>query len=181
MKFQRIVFLILLLAAAAQIWHFYPQMPEKMASHFNGRGDADAWMPRENFVTVYLFVLGLIAILFNVLPAMMRILPSSMVNLPHREYWLSPEHRGEAERILAFYLYGSGNATIALLLCVFHLVFRANLASDVRLGGGMLLLLVVFVLFMVGWSVPFLRAFRLPPGAERSQRGGAKGHIDVSR
>lgn len=163
---QRIIFLILLAAAAAQIWHFYPQMPEKMASHFDARGDANGWMPRDGFVVVYLLVLGLIAVIFNVLPAIMRFLPSWMVNLPHKEYWLSPEHRGEAERIIALYMNLVGNATITFLLCIFHLAFRANLARDARLGGGIWVLLVVLVAFMGGLSIAFVRTFCLPPGAK---------------
>lgn len=165
MKLQRILFLVLVVVAAAQIWHFYPQMPEKMASHFDGRGEANAWMPRDGFMVVYLLALGLTAVTFNVLPAIVRILPNSVVNLPHKQYWLSAEHRGEAVEIIARHMNAAGNATIALLLCVFQLVFRANLARDARLGSGMWILFAVFLAFIFGWSIGFIRAFRLPPGA----------------
>ncbi len=167
MKLQRTLYYILVAAAAAQLWYFYPRMPETMASHFNGPGIANGWMPRNKFVTFYFIILAVTAVVFNVLPSMLRYLPISMINLPNRKYWFSPERRAEAGRIMALHMYAAGNATFAFLVCAFYLVFRANLTPDGQLGGGLWVLLIVFLTFMVGWSIAFFRAFRLPDEARQ--------------
>jgi uncharacterized membrane protein len=56
MKLQRMVFIALVLAAALQVIHFYPLMPDKMASHFNAAGQANAWMQRDAAMPVHIWV-----------------------------------------------------------------------------------------------------------------------------
>ena len=166
MKLQRIFFLILVLLSAVQIAHFYPLMPGRMASHYNAAGKANGWMPRDGFFVVYLLLLGLMSVMFHLMPKGMLKFPDSMINLPNKAYWLSPGHRAETGAIIEQYMAAAGNATIAFLLVVFHLVFSANLEQGGRLPDWMMLLVAGFVVVLAGWSIAFIRAFNLPPGAK---------------
>ena len=53
---------LLLLAAIVivgilQIGYYYPKLPPTVASHFDARGKANDWMPKESFVALNAMVL----------------------------------------------------------------------------------------------------------------------------
>jgi uncharacterized membrane protein len=164
MTLQRFFFFVLLLAAALQIIYFYPLMPNKMASHFDASGRANSWMPKEGFFVIYVFVLAILSAVFIILPKVLLKAPKSMINLPHKEYWLAAGRRHQTGKMIEHYMGTAGNLTITLLVCVFQMVFMADLEKQNRLPGFMWLLVAAFLFLMVIWSVQFIRAFRLPPG-----------------
>ena len=49
MKAQRGVSLALLVLAALQIAYFYPQLPDTVASRFDGAGRPNGWAPKGAF------------------------------------------------------------------------------------------------------------------------------------
>ncbi len=164
MPVQRMIFGVLILIAVMQVGHFYPLMPERMASHFNASGKADGWMTKEGFFGFYVGVLVLMALVFIFIPKFMLKIPDSMINLPNRDYWLAPERRAQTGEMIESYMNAAGNAVIALLLCVFHLAFSANLDAGGRLPQSTWILLAAFMIFMSVWTIRFLRAFRIPKG-----------------
>ena len=163
MTTQRFVFFVLLLAAAVQAVYYYPLMPMRMASHFDAAGRANGWMPKESFFLTYALVVTLMSALFTIMPKLIFKFPDSMINLPNKCYWLAPERREQTGEMIERHMTTPGNLTIALLLCVFQMAFRANLERDSRLSEFMPLLIGAFVVLMIAWSIRFIRAFRLPP------------------
>lgn len=166
MKLQRMIFLALVAVAAIQIAHFHPLMPEKMASHFDGRGVANGWMSRDGFVGVYVFVLALMSAMFFLLPRGLAKLPPSMINLPNRDYWLAPERRAKTGEMIEAYMNECGNATLVFMLLVFQMAFTANLDATHKLSDRIWYYLVIFMLYMAAWLIRFIRSFNLPPGAK---------------
>ena len=160
---QRFFFVVLLLIAGVQIAHYYPLMAMKMASHFDATGRANGWMPREGFFITYLLVLALLSLVFILVPKLLLWIPDSLINLPNKHYWLAAGRRVQTGKIIERYMGTAGNLTIVFLICVFQMVFVANLEKQSRLPGFMWLLIAVFLFLMVIWSVRFIRAFRLPP------------------
>ena len=49
---SRVVFAVLLVVALALLAVYYPQLPERMASHFNGAGRANGWSSKAFFFGV---------------------------------------------------------------------------------------------------------------------------------
>ena len=166
MRLQRSILLMLLVAAAIQIAYFYPQLPDGVASHWNGAGRPNGSMPKGVFVGIYVAVLAFMALMFNALPGSIMKYPDSKISLPNKRYWLSPERRAQTGEIIARYMGEAGNATIAFFIIVFQFAFRANVSESRALPEHMGLLIVAFVAYMVVWMVRFVRAFKLPPGAE---------------
>lgn len=159
---QRKILAALVLAAAIQIVHYYPLLPYRVASHFDGTGRANSWMPKDGFILVYVSVITLLAILFTVVPKLIERSPDSAINLPNKKYWLASERRAETFETIQRHISAAGNVAIAFMLCVFQLAFMANLEADGRLSGAIWPLLVVFVILMIAWTIKFTRAFRLP-------------------
>ena len=65
---------------------------------------------------------------------MIEALPVAVINLPHKEFWLSPERRDETLSYLRMWTLWFGCALLAFLLFVMELVFRANLQTPPRLN-----------------------------------------------
>lgn len=158
----RIVFLALAAATLAQMAWYYPRLPTRMASHFDAAGQVNAFMPKDAFFVVHLVVLGLMSFAFLLVPALITRLPPGMINLPNKDYWLAPERRAHTAEKLQSFLVGFGNVMLLFLLLVFREALRANLLPSPHLPSRIWVLLVLLGVWVIYWTVRFVRAFRLP-------------------
>jgi hypothetical protein len=82
------------------VYSSYGDLPARVASHFDAAGHPNGWMSRDGVVD---FTLGLGILMPAFVLATMAgagWLPSHLVNLPNREYWLAPERRPAVRRVL---------------------------------------------------------------------------------
>jgi uncharacterized membrane protein len=159
---RRLLLGLLWIAAAAQTAWYYPRLPGLVASHFDAAGTPNDWAPKAALLAIYLAVLALMTVIFGVLPGLVVRLPDSVINLPNKAHWLAPERRAETEGKIALFMLECGVAAIAFLVCVFQMVFTANLSRAPSLPDGVALLLAAFLVYMAVWLVRFLLAFRVP-------------------
>jgi uncharacterized membrane protein len=160
------IFLLLLAATLAQAAWYYPQLPARVASHFDMAGQVNATMPKQGFLEIHLVVIAILSTVFLVMPALIVRLPPGMVNLPNKEYWLAPERREHTMRIIQGHLVGFGDAMLLFLFVVFGDAMRASLMPEPHLSNRIWALLVMLGVFAIGWTVLFIRAFRLPEAAQ---------------
>ncbi len=148
-----------------------PQLPDQVATHFDVNGRPNGWMSRSTH-------LGLIGALGFLLPAMfigigtlMRFLPDSAFNLPHRSYWLAPERR---EETLAYFL-----STFLWLSCLFVVFFmglhftiiQANSQPHPQLSSrGIGILVGSFLVAHLVWIVALLIHFARPASSGDASR-----------
>jgi uncharacterized membrane protein len=164
MTAPRIVFAALVLGALAMAIAYYPQLPNHMASHFNGAGQANGWSSKAFFFGLQGFVLVVVTACFAILPAIIEGLPPRMVNLPNKDYWLAPERRAATMASVSSALTWFGCAVLAFLLAVTWLVIRVNLGLEPALPSPqMWTLLAGFVLCVVLLLLRFLYLGRRPP------------------
>lgn len=163
-----VLFVVLFAAAICHIAHYYPMLPDRVASHFNAAGEANGWSGKQAFATLYLVIIAVMALLFLGIPRLVGKLPASMVNLPNREYWLAPERKAETVAILSHYMAWLGSAMLVFLIFVFHLTIRANLAEHAKLGREMWIGLGAFLLYTTAWCIALLLRFRKPPESGQS-------------
>lgn len=126
---RRTAFLILAtLAAVAVLQNFYYwlHLPDRVATHFNASGVPDNWSSR-NMATLLMLGLQLgFPTLMNALIPMISRLPTSMFNLPHREYWLAPERREHTLGIIAGKMSLIAIAAATFFIGLNHVTFVAN-------------------------------------------------------
>jgi len=156
------VFLLLLAAMLAQMAWYYPRLPERMASHFDISGRANAFMPKQGFMLLNLGVAALLLLVLLIVPMLIARLPASMINLPNKDYWLAPERRAATARTLQGFMVGFGNMMMLFLLVVLGDAMRASLLPEPHLQGRVWAMLVALGIFLIYWTVRFLRAFRRP-------------------
>lgn len=171
MTLPRFLFYLLLALAVLQVLVYYPQLPEVMASHFDGSGRADGWSSKTTFFVIDAVMLALLVAMFLGLPKIRW--PDRWVSLPHKDYWLSPEKRRETYRIFEREMLVFGCATLVLLLVVMQWTIRANLdGSETLPAAGLWWLMGAYLVFTALWTVRLVLRFRRPPGEEPPARQG---------
>ena len=153
--------LILLAAASDLAWH-YPRLPERIATHFNAAGEADGHDNKVHFAVVQGCIMAFIPVLLAGLSWLLPRLPVSMINVPHREYWLAPERRAATQEAVARFLLLMAAVILSFLAGLMHLILQANLTAKPRLGAGVWALTAVQVAFIVAALVGLLWRFRKP-------------------
>ncbi|MBC8143148.1 MAG: DUF1648 domain-containing protein [Armatimonadetes bacterium] len=156
------VLLVGVAVSAGQILILSPLLPATVASHFGTNNRADGFMPREAFVAGQWVMTAVISALFLLLPALIRVIPDDMINLPDKEYWLAPERRETTLRYFADRIYAFGAATLALLAGVTQQVYTANIGGSHTLGSATGIYIVAFLLYTGVWVYGLLRRFSRP-------------------
>jgi uncharacterized membrane protein len=128
------IFFSLALLGAVQYFYYAPRLPEIVASHFGRAGSANGWQVKTVFFSMEVGVIVLATVISFGVPRIIEALPVSMINLPHKEFWLSPERRDETLSYLRVWTLWFGCALLAFLLFVMELVFRANFQTPPQLN-----------------------------------------------
>jgi uncharacterized membrane protein len=154
------VFFALALVGAVRYVYYAPQLPEVLGSHFAGNGAVNGWQSKAAFFSTELAVVVLAAVVGFGIPRIIGAMPVSLINLPNKEFWLTPEGRAETLGYLQMHMASFGCALLAFLLFVMELVFRANLQSPPRLSSVAFVPgLVVFLVFVTVSTVRLLARF----------------------
>lgn len=160
------IFLAVVAGGAIAAW-YWPALPERVASHFDGAGRPNGWSSRGGFVGLMLGMTVFHAALFLGIEQVVRRAPARWINLPHKEEWLAPGREARTREILAGHLLALGLATIVLVDLVSAMTLATNAGSAPRLGAGAWILLAGFVATTLGIVVRMLVVFgRRPAGAD---------------
>jgi uncharacterized membrane protein len=163
MKLPLYIVLFLFGLAITQSIYFYPLMPEIVGSHFDIAGKVNGNSPKLSYFIAYFVSLAVTSSFSLVLPLFLQSLPISLINLPHREYWLSGDQREASLQFLKIHFSWFGVATMLLMVAVFHITFLANLNPSIKLDSLLFwLLLGVFLVFTICWTVVLVRRFPKP-------------------
>lgn len=137
-------------------------MPEVVASHFGPGGQPDGWMSRSVFAVFGALPVLVAAIVGFLAPAMTARMPTHLINLPHREYWLAPERRAQALGKLRTYLEWTAAGLVAFFIFTYELVFAANRSHTGLAEGPFIAGLVIFMGSVLYSVVRLFRQFALP-------------------
>ena len=151
------VFLTLGAMCLVHSLHYYPQLPDIVATHFGFDGRPDAWSDKQSFFRVYLLALALCVGVFPGIAFGASRLPLSMISLPNKSHWLAPERRQATFDFFFQYFLWFGSATVLLHFDVMHQAFQVHLGRAEALQHPMLSL-VLYLGFTALWCVGlFLR------------------------
>jgi uncharacterized membrane protein len=161
-KLLLLIYGLVLLAGVADLAYYYPQLPERVASHFNGHGQPDGWSSKSMILLTDVLVMLLLTLVFVGSALLLPILPFSLVNVPHKEYWMAPQRRAYTCELLRAFVLGFGVLNLALLLAITHFTMRANLGSAPHIGLGFWIALGCYFVLELGLVIWLLAAFKLP-------------------
>lgn len=149
---------LLCIAVVQNAW-YWSQLPPKVATHFDAAGQPDRWMSRPSAVGVMLFFQVGIPLFIVATARLSAILPESMINMPHRQYWLAPERRAATLNRVAATMDWVAVLVSCLMMSVNHLTFVAN-RDGLRLNSGRFIAAIgLFLVSMLVLVVRMLRHF----------------------
>lgn len=160
MNGKRALILALVVLFFGQLIYYYPQLPERIASHFGASGEPDGWMSKNAF---YAFEIGLFAFisgLFFCISYFIPRMPRALVNLPNKDYWLAPERRDETVRIFREKMETFQIPLLALFISINQLAIRANLNRE-NLSNASWLVLGAFLLYTIVWCFGLNKKFKI--------------------
>jgi len=154
----------ILACAAGFILFSSADLPAVVASHFDGSGAANGYMPKPMYLGIML-VIGLgVPLVLAVAPQATMGRNDERLNLPNKTYWLDPRRRDDTINFLKFQarLFAVG---LTFFLCYVHwLVVRANFLVPARLASSeMIAALVILAAALLLWLGTLYAHFRRRP------------------
>ncbi|MCP4983373.1 MAG: DUF1648 domain-containing protein [Gammaproteobacteria bacterium] len=162
MNWLRRIFLALVAAAIAQIIYYYPQMPEVVASHFDGLGAPNDWSSRNGFFGIYAAILLMLIGIFIFVPGWSEKRASFGMKIPHRDYWLAPERIEKTKLFFRRQMMIMGIVHLTLAIYAIQLAILANFDQQPRLHASIGWALGLYFVFLIGWLIHFYLHFRKP-------------------
>ncbi len=157
-----IAFVLVSLVVVAELTYYLPQLPDRLASHFDLAGAANGRSSKPVFVLNIALVVALLGAIFVTLGSLHRV-PKSIINLPNKAYWLAPERSTATFALLRDWLRWLLVLTLALIALIVGLALRANLASPPRLSSYAIWLVAGYAVIAVAMLVTLVRRFRISP------------------
>jgi uncharacterized membrane protein len=163
-RLPRLLYSVLFMAGLVMMVYYYPQMPERMASHFAADGRVNGWQSREAFFALMLLVTSTSALVCFVAPWQIAAKAHHRINLPHRDYWLAPERRAETMRFISATMAWFGCGILFVLIGGTLLAMQANLGPDHRFNSqAMTVVLAGFLAGLLGLIIKMVRHFQKVP------------------
>ena len=163
-KFPLILFVLLLAAATALVFNLADLLPDLVAVHFDAAGRANGFMTRAGCRDFMLLsTLGaplLITIATALLP---RLVPASLINIPHREYWLAPERARDSLVFLSEQGLWFGCILVVFLAAVDGMLVKANAVAPPAFPSALFIGMLILFFCAIGvWALRMMRRFRAP-------------------
>ena len=159
-KRSRLVWIILLAGLVIlQVVHYWPLLPDRMATHFNGAGQPDGWSGKQGFFLIYIVTLIIMVVIFFGIRGLLSRTPDSLISLPKKKYWLAPERRAATLARLSDQLFWFGLATMGFFVGLFELTFRANLSQETSISPGVWILTGVYLAYTIVWTIWLILGF----------------------
>lgn len=174
-RLPALLYFLMLVFAALQWVHVYPQLPGTMASHFTGNGTPNGWQSKQAFFLMTTIIMAVTAIPTFLVPRKISKRSPDRINLPNKAYWLAPEHREETWRFIRVYMAWFGCGLLFVLLYGVSQAINFNLPNIRHFDSqGMWHVLGGFLLFALVWTVHFLRHFYNVPISNPSALPGSR-------
>ena len=170
-RLPTVIYFLMLILGLLEWAHVYPQLPERLASHFDAAGRPNGWQTKQDFFTLHFLVTGLSVVVAFLIPRLITVLPSELINLPHKWYWLAPERRPETQRYLSVRFAWLGCALLFVLLYATSLSIEANMPGHGRFDSPALLLVLggFLLLLLVGTGMSLRHFYRVPEDARKPE------------
>jgi hypothetical protein len=166
-RLPKLLFLVLAAYAAIDFSHYYSQLPDVVASHFDAHSVANGWQTKSVFLGFFVGAVALASVLAFGVPYIISRAPTSLINLPYKDYWLAPERRTSTIAFLGRYFAWFGCAALAVVTSSFDYAIRENLHPVAHLDPpAIVYVLAGFLVFTALWLIRLLTYFTTHPDSE---------------
>jgi len=139
---------------------YYQNLPDIVAVHFNAKGWPDSQSSKMLNLLISAGAHIFLTALFLALPLLINKLPVSLINLPHPEFWLTPERKKATIIELKNRLIDFCIVLNLFFIALNYLTYLANRSRPVRLNlEAFFLVFAVFLALTAIWLIKFYRRF----------------------
>ena len=111
-----------------------PDLPSRIATHFDGSGQANGWMShRQHLIVISVIGIGLPALIIGICFCI-RFLPPTAINVPNAIYWRSKENFPVACRLVFHWSLYVASLILLFLGIVNFLIVQSNRLSPPHLS-----------------------------------------------
>lgn len=121
-------------AVIAESLFYYPLLPEMVATHFNASGNPNGWGTKGATLAFEIGITSGISLLLFAIPIIMKKSRGKALNLPNKEYWLSPERRDFTIQTVAKYLNYLTTTLLLFFFFLFQQISESNISGYPSLG-----------------------------------------------
>ena len=170
MRYGRIFFVAVLLICLFETARLWSISPDQMAAHFNIQGAPDRFVSKAEFFWFQSQSILVVILVSLPLQVLFRIVPSNMINMPNREYWLAPERRTDTiDRLNSF-----GSTLFAVILVItqagFEISVYANLQTPIVFNAGLMFAVMAVSFVLIGLLlIQLVLSFRMPAANKELQ------------
>jgi len=132
---------------------YYPQMPNIVAIHFDAHGQVNGWMMKDTSLLISCIIVIILTLSFFGVPYVLKRISVDLINIPHKEYWLSANNKERLIAIVSTYLYSIGLATNLFMIFLFHQLYRFNIHAIDKIS---VIVIVPFLIFIFGFTIHLL-------------------------
>jgi hypothetical protein len=159
------LFVLTLAACLGELFWAYHQLPERVHAHFPSWIHFGAEGPRWVFVAASGAIPVLIALAALISIRLAKSQPEKFVQIPNRDYWMSPARREQTLDMIASRIYLLGAVKFVADAIFIYAAVRANLAGATELNPTLLFLLACgFIVAKLALAAQLLWRFRFPIG-----------------
>ena len=164
MKMITLIYAGLLAIALAQTIHYYPLMPEIMASRYDFGGSPVQWSGKGLFFAIYLGIMILVSLSIILNAIMMGRCPERMMNIANKDFWLAPERKDNTIKDMQNRVAQFGAAGLLFTVGIIQCVILQNLdaVSQEQLNIILMTIIAAFVVYTVTWAIFLIARYRKP-------------------
>ena len=142
------------------VWYL-PDLPARVAVHFDAAGRPNGWSSSAGVLAAAAVEIAIMAVIFAA-AGLLRFVPADLVNVPNKAYWLAPGRREATFAFLRDWSRWVVVLTLTFLTAIFNAALRANLTTPPRLAPFWIWLAAAFAIGIVTMIVALIRHFRTP-------------------
>ncbi len=174
-KFINLAILFLTaIVAAAQLFSWYPSLPNPMPSHFDADGNVNGTMGRATFVGLIAGLHVLMLLGFPLLGKVLKFMPDSTINIANKDYWLTPIRRQASLDKMSGLLVACGWLTSWLLIVMFWLTSLVAVEARQGINPDFVVAMIFYSAAIFGVVAISIWQFRLPADIEPADIEPAK-------
>lgn len=127
-------------------------LPDPFATHFNAANAPDRWLSHQQYWLVQALISVITPALLVILLSLSNRLPSYLINLPNKDYWLHPNRLADTQKKIIRFGWWMACIIIAFCIGMHYNLVVANQGETPTLHGKLLLLTVgLFAIAIVWW------------------------------
>lgn len=158
-RLAKIIFTFLFLVAIFLPVFFINQLPERVASHFDLNNQADGWMSKSGYMFFHFGIVIFFYLTFWGLSVLIPKFPPSLINLPHKEYWLHESRKETTIITIQAMMLWIGNLCLALFVYVFYEILKANVSGTEKISSFSWVSVILFLFATMIIVIKYIRHF----------------------